>query len=463
MANRKKTLSKSGRTIRVHLKPILPSAPGIPTTSLIPRDTSAARTLPVADLDADRLADILRASENGASTALFRLASAVILQDGHIQAELFKRKLAVLGDPIEIQPFDPDDPADVEAADASSNLLSRLPGLERALTHLLDGTIFPLALLEKTYAPADPSRPALGRRVSLATLNPGPATLIAWDADGLPSVDPDAERFPRSGFRPDLPPFDPSRYILHRSHGLTLPDRFGGPLRAVFWLWLLSSMSIAWWTRCLERYGAPFIVGHYDDSSSDSDRRVLEAAISMATQLGGLVISSGSTVELAESSKDSGSAFSALRAECRAEISRLILGQTLSAIATPTGLGNGAADLQADVRNDIRRYDSRQLAETIRLQLLAPWLALNGYPGEPPRVTFAEDTSAETARTADVLVKLTSAGLEPTDDALPALSERIGFPIRRRTLPAASPFAGPGGAGTGFFRGLPPPADPSLF
>ena len=427
--------------------------------SLIPRDTSYARTLPVADLDADRLADILRASENGSSNALFRLASSVILQDGHIQAELFKRKNAVLGDPLTVQPWNPDDPADCEASDASESLLAELPGLEKALSHLLDGTIFPLALLEKNYAPADPFRPALGRRVALASLTPVPATLIAWDADGLPAVDPDAERLPRGGFRADLPPLDADRFVLHRSHGLSTPDRFGGPLRAVFWLWLLSSMSIAWWVRCLERYGAPFIVGHYDDSSSDADRRVLEAAISMATQLGGLVISSNSSIDLAESSKDSGAAFSSLRAECRAEISRLILGQTLSATASPTGIGSGAADLQADVRNDIRRYDARTLSETIRDQILAPWLRLNGYAGHPPTVTFAEDTSAETARTADVLGKLSAAGLEPTDDALPGLSERIGFPIQRR--PVSPSPAGPGGSGLGFFRGA--PLDPSLF
>ena len=178
----------------------------------------------------------------------------------------------------------------------------------------------------------------------------------------------------------------------------------------------------------------------------------------MATQLGGLVISSNSSIDLAESSKDSGSAFSSLRAECRAEISRLILGQTLSATASPTGIGSGAADLQADVRNDIRRFDARALSATLREQLLAPWLALNGFPGHPPVVSFAEDTSAETARTADVLGKLSAAGLEPTDDALPGLSERIGFPIQRR--PAPSP-AGPGGSGLGFFRGA--PLDPSLF
>ena len=430
----------------------------IPTSSLIPRDTSSARSLPVADLDADALASIVHASEQGDSTRYFRLASSVVLQDGHIQAEFFKRKNAVLGDPLVVQPWNPDDPADREAADASEALLQNFPGLEKALAHLLDATLFPLALLEKVFGPPDPSNPALGRRVALASLTPVPHTLIAWDSDGLPAVDPDAEQFPKGGFRPDLPPLDPARFVLHRGHLLTTPDRFGGPLRAIFWLWLLSSMSLAWWVRYLERYGAPFIVGHVDDSSSDADRRILEAAISLATQLGGLVISSGSTVDLTESSKDSGAAFSALRAECRAEISRLVLGQTLSATASPTGIGSGAADLQSDVRNDIRRFDARALSATLREQLLAPWLALNGYTGHPPVVSFAEDTSAETARTADVLCKLSSAGLEPDDDALPDLSERIGFPIRRRPL---APQAGPGGSGLGFFRGR--PGDPTLF
>lgn len=410
----------------------------------------------VADLSADRLSSIVHLSECGSSSALFRLVRSCLLHDAHVQAEFFKRKNAVLGDPLTIQPWDPDVQADVEAAAACEKLLAAIPSLQAALSHLLDATIYPLSLVEKCFGPADPSNPDLGRRTALVDLVPVPYRLVAWDSDGNPTVDPSEDIRPIDGFRADLAPLDPDRFILHRGHLIQAPDRFGGPLRAILWLWLLSSMSITWWARHLERYGSPFIVGHYDDSSSDHDRHVLEAAISYSQQLGGLVVSSGSSIDLKEAASAGTPGFEAFRAACRAEISRLILGQTLSSTASPTGIGSGAANLQADVRQDIRRFDARLLSETIRSQLLAPWLALNGYAGRPPVVTFAEDTTEEVARTAEVLGKLAGAGLEPADDALPTLSERIGFPIRRR-----NPALGGGGAPS-FFR-CKAPEDPSFF
>lgn len=452
---------------RTHFSPVPknPAPGGAGATpafvSLIPRSTRLEEPFPVADLSADRLSDIVHLSESGASSSLFRLARACILHDGHVQTELFKRKNAVLGDPISVQPWDPDDPADVEASSACEKLLAALPSLPDALAHLLDASLYPLSLVEKCFGPADPSNPDLGRRTALLDLVPVPYRLIAWDADGYPAVDTSTAALrPADGFRSDLPPLDPNHFILHRGHLIQAPDRYGGPLRAVLWLWLLSCMSITWWARHLERYGSPFIVGRYDDSSSDRDRRVLEAAISYAQQLGGLVVSSGSTIDLKEAATAATNGFADFRSACRDEISRLILGQTLSSTASPTGIGSGATSLQAEVRQDIRRFDARRLAATLRFQLLAPWLLLNGYAGRPPVVLFAEDTSEETERTSKVLGELYNAGLEPTDDALPEISERIGFPIQRRTLAPAAPG---GGGYPAFFRGLPPPGDPSFF
>jgi phage gp29-like protein len=424
---------------------------------LVSLNSPLERAFAVANMDADRLSSIIAASENGFSDELFRLARAAILTDSHIQAELFKRKNAVLGDPISVQPWDPEDASDKEAADAVEALFAAVPDWQDALGHLLDAVLWPVSLAEKVYGPADPARPELGRRTALLALHPVPYRLLAWDEDGNPTVAPSDDAFARSQGFSVSPPLDRERYVLHRGHLLTAPDRYGGPLRAVLWLWLLSSMSLTWWARHLERYGSPFIVGRYDDSGSDRDRNVLEAAISYANQLGGLVVSAGTSVELHEAATAGTDGFERFRAACRAEISRLILGQTLSSTATPTGIGQGASEIQNEVRQDIRRFDGRRLAATLREQIALPWLRLNGYTGRAPTITFAEDTSEETARTAEVLGKLSAAGLEPTDDALPEISERIGFAIQRKAAPAApaapAALSAPEVAGVIPFRG----------
>lgn len=416
---------------------------------LTPISTRDERPMMTAGLDADQVAGIIRASENGNSARFWDLCRSVILADGHIQAELFKRKNAVLGDDLIVTPWDKSNPSDVEAADAVEAMLTNISGLFDVNSHLMEAVIFPLSIVEKVFGPADPAHPELGRRYALKELVAVPHRLIGWDVNGHPVV---TERGELGGFQ-NVPPLDKDRYIVHRGHLLSAPDRFGGPMRAIFFLWLLSAMSTTWWARYLERYGAPFIVGRVD-SEDDRDRRVLESAISLATQLGGLVVSNVSTVDLKEAARDSGAGFEAFKAHCRREISRLILGQTLSSEASPTGLGSGVAGLQGDVRDDIRKFDSRRMGTTLREQLVEQWLRLNGYTGRAPTLSFAGDTTEEVKRTAELLGNLSSANLEPTDDALGPIGERIGFPIQRKSQMGIYPFSAvaPEGGSTAFFR-----------
>ena len=406
-----------------------------------------------AGLTVDSVASAVRQSENGNSAPFWRLCRTFILQDAHIQSELFKRKNAVLGDELIVTPWSNAKP-DVDAAKAAEAMLANLPSLLSAMMHLMDSVVYPLSMVEKVFGPADPSRPELGRRTALVELVPVPYRLIGWDANGQPVV---SDRENVSGFI-DVPPLDSARYVCHRGHMLTAPDRYGGPMRAIFWLGLLSGAATTWWARYLERYGSPFIVGRVD-SEDDNDRRILEAAISYSNQIGGLVVSNVSTIDLKEAAGNAGDGFERFKAHCRAEISRIILGQTLSSISTNTGMGDGTANLQDEVRQDIRKFDGRVLGSTVRNQIVAPWLLLNGFSGRRPNVSFAGDTTEEIKRTIDGLKTLSDAGMEPTDDALPDIGKDIGYPIQRKARPipidaeiTAHSAAAPGGGGRPFFR-----------
>ncbi len=391
--------------------------------------------LPVnfAGLDIDKVASAIRQSEQGNSVPFWRLCRTIILQDSHIQSELFKRKNAVLGDALTVTPWSKDR-RDVEAAEAADAMLSNLPSIFPALMHIMDGVVYPLSILEKVFGPADPARPELGRRTALSELVAVPYRLIGWDNNGHPVIN-DQENI--GGFQ-DVDPIDRDRYVIHRGHMLSAPDRFGGPMRTILFLALLSAMSTTWWARFLERYGAPFIVG-FVDTEDDRDRRILEAAISYSTQIGGMVISGASKVDLKEAAGNSGDGFEKFKAHCRSEISRIILGQTLSSIASNTGMGDGTANLQGEVRDDVRKFDARVLGDTIRTQIVAQWLILNGYSGRPPTISFSGDTTEEITRTLNGLKTLSDSGFEPTDDSLTFLSEKIGYQIQRKAAPA--PFA----------------------
>jgi phage gp29-like protein len=213
----------------------------------------------------------------------------------------------------------------------------------------------------------------------------------------------------------------------------------------VFW-WLLSAMDRDWWARFLERYGAPFTVAKYDPNDNAA-RSKLSMALAAATRLFGVVVTKGTEIDLVQASaSQSGDAFDQFLSVCNREKSKLILGQTLSADSQPTGLGSGVAAGHEAVRGDIRQWDALMLGTTLRDQLLVQWLAINGLPGTPPRISWTPEAGDVSEATGHLVASLAQAGIELTDPALQILGERIGLELRRAvtapSLFASSPDSG---------------------
>jgi phage gp29-like protein len=191
------------------------------------------------------------------------------------------------------------------------------------------------------------------------------------------------------------------------------------------------------------------MVGRFDQKDDES-RLILERAFSLATKLGGIVISKETDVEIKQAmSKDAGEAFELFHGICQAEKSKLIVGQTTSATATSAGgLGSGIGDAQAAVRDDIRQCDRLTLADTLKHQVITPFLQVNRIPGNVT-ISFGAEAPEDTAKTAKSLADLANAGVEVSDEGLVTLGERMGLPLRRKALTVApapeSPLSGRSG------------------
>lgn len=387
----------------------------------------------VRQMTADRLLGIIDEAENGDTRDLFALYRDVIAADNQIQAEFAKRKGAVVADPIQLIAFD----RGAEGADAAVRLceeIARSGAFRNAQSWLLNATLYPAAVMEKVYRPAPG-----GYR--LARLLPVNYQLLDYRTGSLRIFDVDAAGRPL----PTAHDCDPARYIVHRGHMMPLPDQWGGPMRALLFWWLLRSMSRQWWADLLERFGVPFLKGKYADQEG---RRTLERAFQMAVRLGAIVISKNTEVEVVQAAAgDTSNSHERFIELCNREISKLVVGQTLSGQAAPTGeLGGGTASLQSAVRDDIRQLDAKMLAATFQEQLFRQAIALAGIPGEPPKIVFGSESGAERDATTSLIKSLHEAGLEPEDDALPIISERIGFGIRRASV--ATPMAFSASAGS---------------
>jgi len=379
-------------------------------------------------MDVNRVSSALRSARGGYVQPLFALYRDVILTDSHIQSEFLKRKLAVIGDQLRVLPYDKDDPADVASAEYCEQLIYSIRSWRGACAHLLDGCLLPVSVVEKVYAPE-------GQLFRLVELVPVPPYLLDLTSGHLQIRVTDDNGRPTSA----LVDPDPDRYIVHRGHLLSAPDSFGGPMRAILYWWLASAMTRDWWIRLLDRFGMPFVVAKYAPGN-DTDRNIILAALSLAKKAFGVAVSTTTEVQIHEASGAGNDAFDRFHKICQAEKSKLILGQTLSAQPDATGLGSGVADLQGEVRDDIRQFDAAMLAECLRDHLLTQACSLASLPGRPPYLAWGSISSAELTARANLLNTLGSAGLEVDDPGIEALSDDVGLGLRRKATPTL-PFS----------------------
>ena len=382
-------------------------------------------------MTADRLAGVIELAQNGDTRELFALYRDIVVNDNQVRAEFMKRKTAVLGDPVSLVPFRKSEAADVDAAGLCSEILDH-PAFPDAESWLMNATLYPVAVVEKVFEP----RPGGGFR--LKALVPVHYQLLDYSHGEMRIFDVDDAGAPLSSSHG----VTPERYIVHRSDLMPAPDNWGGAMRSILFWWLLRTMSRQWWADLLERFGVPFLKGRYRD---ETGRATLERAFRLAVRLGAIVVSDKTEVEVVQAANgDSSNSHERFITICNQEISKLIVGQTLSSAASPTGeLGGGTANLQGEVRDDIRKADARALAATLRDQLFRQLLAINGRGGHAPRILFGSDSSAELSVSLSLLARLREAGLEPDDDALNTIAERVGFGIRRAAVqqPGMMPFS----------------------
>lgn len=424
----------------------------------------------------------LRSAEGGETRELFGLYRDLTAGGSHIQAELNKRKLAVLAQPMSVLPADKGKREDMEAAAAVTQMIAGCENWMDGLTHLLDSCLWPVAVVEKIFAPSAEGQVASGaprlryglRRLEVVnpavlcfrrpygaqweprntrnTQNEEPAKAGApgeeWESD-LRFYSTDAEG--RINWSYDATyGAERSRHIIHRGHLLVgLRDCWGGPMRAVVFWWLLGTLGRDWFARGMERWGMPVPVGH-TDAKDPQAVELLQSAFSLSTKIGGLVVDHDTQIELKEiAAAGLADAHERFLNVCNREISKLIVGQELSSTAQPTGLGSGVANLQSDVREDIRMFDQIKLGETLRQQLFEPFLRINGLRGAAPKPVWGGLSDEDAKTLAELLDILARAGWEPTDEAVPTISERLGFPVQRKA-PAGLGQDGQDRGGEGF-------------
>lgn len=414
-----------------------------PQTSRVATLANQYLTPMLGGLTPARLGAILRAADAGDLTMQHRLFADMEERDAHLLCEMNKRKLAVMDLDWDIVP-----PRNASAAEKAGAewlkevLQDAVDPFEDLLLALMDGVGHGFAATElewrqegKDWLPAFHPRPQEWFRLDRANRS---LRLRDASADGA-----------------TLSPFG---WVLH-THGKAKTGYLGrlGLYRALVWPFLYKAYGIGDFAEFLETYGLPIVMGKYYAGASPDERASLMRAVTALGHDARAIMPAEMSIEIAKVAADgSGTPHLAMVAWAEGAISKAVLGQVLSAEAKPTGLGSGVADLHADVRDDIRNADARQIAGTVTRDLLYPLLALNrgGVDGlaRCPRLVFDTGEADDINALADGIGKLTKAGM--TTIPVAWVHEKLRIPEPTQGEAVLSP---PSQAEVGRGEGTPPP------
>lgn len=391
---------------------------------------------PSRGLTPEKLASLLTGAERGDLVAQAELAEDIEEKDAHIYAELAKRKRALLTLDWDVLPPRNGGARDKKQAAECREWLMSLPDFEDTLLHLANGLLYGYACLELEWQqriglwlPLAHYRPPSWFTVDVATRSE--LRLRTTTAGG------DALR--------------PLGWIVHRHAAKSGYLGRAGLVRILAWPYLFKNYAVRDLSQLLELHGLPLRIASFPAGTLPEDQQKLWTIVKNLGVDAAALLPAEMKIDFQEATLK-GDMHHGLIDWCERSESKAILGQTLSAETSATGLGSGVAALHNEVRWDLINSDAKQIAGTLTQQLLAPLVLLNRGLDDParlPRFAFDLKEIADLGQYADALPKLVSIGL-PIPVAW--ASERLGIPAPAEDEPVLtaatpSPLAEGGGGG----------------
>lgn len=377
--------------------------------------------------------------------SVYELFSEMEEKDGHLHAVLQTRGNGLLGLPMAIQPAS-ESAADGRAADLVRDLVAEFPDWDGFLRTLLDALAKGFAAVELCWDYDRLGRLTVvewiaHRQESFAFSDEGTLLLLS-PPFAPPAAAPRGDANDDSRWRAPEPwtpsrvllpptshhPAPEGRFVVHR-HGAGARHRHGrGLCQHAYWYYWFKKNDLKFWAIYNEKFGAPTAVATVALGTPEDERlRVLEVLRAIQSDTGAVVPESV-RLSLLESSRAGGAVFRDLADFCNDEMSKIVLGATLT-----SGEGRRAGSLALgavhdSVRREYLEADARALAATLNTQLVALLTRYNSAEGRPPRIVFDTAPPADLVRQSEVDRALVNLGVPIP---IRYFHERYGRPVPR--------------------------------
>lgn len=346
-----------------------------------------------------RLAAIFEEAERGDLLAQCDLFEDMEEKDGHILAELGKRKRALLGLGWEVKPARNASDQEIKTAEDINKILLNIPNFEDVLLNLADAIGYGYSCLEIKWTNINgvwvPEQ-LIHRPPRWFTVTQERRNILRLRDNSADGVE-----------------LWPLGWLVHIHKAKSGDLTRAGLHRVLAWPFLFKNYSVRDLAEFLEIYGLPIRIGQYPPGATDNEKNtLLKAVVNMGHAAAG-IIPENMLIEFKEAAQGNGDPYSVMIDWCERTQSKAILGGTLTSQADGKSSTNALGNVHNEVRHDLLVADSMQISGTLST-LIKMICHVNGWGSDELRCpTFEFDTvePEDLALYAEAIPKLVDVGV----------------------------------------------------
>lgn len=355
---------------------------------------------PTSGLTPYRLAQIMRAAEQGQLVEQAEMAEDMEEKDGHIFSETQKRKLALQSIDWQIEPPRNATPAEKKAAEF---IWERLAYLDLA------DVIFDMAdAILKSYS-------CLTIEWGLIDGYQTPINIEQVPASWFTTPQEKRNELQLMNDQGGSDPLWAGGWIVHQHKTKSGYVGRNGLVRVLAWPFLFKNYSVRDLAEFLEIYGLPLRLGKYPSGATPEEKsKLLQAVVEIGHNAAGIIPDS-MLIDFQNAAQGQSDPFEAMIAWAEKTVSKAVLGGTLTSQADGKSSTNALGNVHNDVRHDIRDADLRQIANTLTRDLIWPMVQFNlsGVDGfhRCPKFKFDTTEAEDIDSLANAVPKLQQSGM----------------------------------------------------
>ncbi len=328
---------------------------------------------------------------------------AVLMTDDEVYQTFDTRRDAVLGTPLRLelraQPTKPkgkdatpasSDKSGIEGDEFAQFLLDQLASIKTVgIPGIWNAVPYGYSVVEAVYTnPDDPREAREDGRIGLKTFLEKPFWWFEPKADGSLRYYPDNGSAGDEGILCD----QQFKFFLTRRRPTYLNPFGEALLSRLYWPWFFRYNGWKFWSKFVERFGAPLLVGMTDNTEAMT-LALLQAHSSAVISIG----KEDKIDAVGGAGVGGGDAFDRFESASIRRIQKVVLGQTLTS-GTDGGSGNRAlGQVHETVRRDKLDSDLELITPTIQ-RLVDALCVLNGKAAGTYTAFYADDTGLEADR-----------------------------------------------------------------